>query len=127
MYSRSFYSEPDEVLRPPENYDGNAFNEKNMQLLQSKNTNVPEESNPDTVKTDAEPPPRKQGIFSSLFPIQSLTGLFGSKETGALSPIKMPSIGTEELLILAAAAYLFFSKNGDKECAILLILLIFVN
>lgn len=35
--------------------------------------------------------------------------------------------GTEDLLILAIALILFFSKNGDKECAILVLLLLFVN
>ena len=127
MYSRSFYSETEESLRPPENYDGNAFNEKNMQLLQSPDANVSEENEPDTVNTDAKPIPKKQGIFSSLFPFQSLSGLFGARGEGALPSIKLPNIGTEEILILAAAAYLFFSKSGDKECAILLFLLIFVN
>ncbi len=36
-------------------------------------------------------------------------------------------IGTEEILILATAAFLFFSKDGDRECAIMLLLLLFIS
>ena len=36
-------------------------------------------------------------------------------------------IGTEEIILIAAAAFLFFTKNGDKECAIMLILLLFLS
>ena len=35
--------------------------------------------------------------------------------------------GTEEILILALAAFLLFSKDGDKECAIILLLVLFLN
>ena len=41
--------------------------------------------------------------------------------------IKFPKIGTEELLLIAAAAFLFFSRDGDKECAILILMLIFLS
>ena len=59
-----------------------------------------------------------------------------------LSKIKMPSflsnilgfgnfslqkIGKEEILIIAAAAFLFFSKEGDRELAIILLLLLFLG
>jgi hypothetical protein len=35
--------------------------------------------------------------------------------------------GTEEILILGIAAFLLFSKGGDKECAIILLLSIFLS
>ena len=35
-------------------------------------------------------------------------------------------IGTEELLLAGIALFLLFSKNGDKECAIILLLSIFI-
>lgn len=41
--------------------------------------------------------------------------------------IKEFKIGTEELLIGAVALFLLFSKNGDKECAIMLLLTLFVT
>ena len=37
------------------------------------------------------------------------------------------NIGTEEILIIATAAFLFFSKGGDRECALILLLLLFIN
>lgn len=36
-------------------------------------------------------------------------------------------IGWEELLIIAAALFLFLSKDGDKECAIMLAILLFIT
>ena len=39
----------------------------------------------------------------------------------------LQKIGTEEILIIATAAFLFFSKDGDKECAILLLLLLLLS
>ena len=56
-----------------------------------------------------------------------LGGLFGG-----LSSLSLPflskdiHIGSEEVLIAAVALFLLFSKNGDKECAIMLLLTLFV-
>ena len=36
-------------------------------------------------------------------------------------------MGKEEMLIIAAALFLFLSKDGDKECAIMLIILLFIT
>ncbi len=57
--------------------------------------------------------------FLSAIP-EKIKGLFWGKGEGF-------HIGTEELLIIAAAAFLFFSKDGDRECAIMLILLLFIT
>lgn len=57
----------------------------------------------------------------------ALGGLFGS--LGSLSlPLSLKDIhiGTEELLIAGVALFLLFSKNGDKECAIMLLSSLFV-
>lgn len=35
-------------------------------------------------------------------------------------------LGLEEILIIAAAAFLFFSKDGDRECALMLVALLFI-
>ena len=37
-----------------------------------------------------------------------------------------PTFGSEDILILVTAAMLFFSKSGDRTCALMLLLLIFV-
>jgi hypothetical protein len=39
----------------------------------------------------------------------------------------LQKIGTEEILIIATAAFLFFAKEGDKECAIMLLLLLLLG
>ena len=119
MYSRSFYNERDDLLSPPENYDGNAFADR-KEAEEHREVSQEKEGEKEDAKSGRNP-------FSSLFSSPVFSGFFGSKGGGALSSFSMPKIGTEELLIIAAAAYLFFSKQGDKECALLLILLIFVN
>ena len=107
MYTRSFYT--DEIRPPlPDNYDGTTFTEERLQEPTEK---IEDQS---TKATEA----------SSSIPL--LSGLF-SGNIPLLSGIKMPTIGIEEILIIATAAFLIFSKNGDRECAILLLLLLFVN
>lgn len=39
----------------------------------------------------------------------------------------LPSLGTEEIILLCAAALLFFSKDGDRECALIILLLLFIK
>ena len=44
--------------------------------------------------------------------------------------IRLPSldkIGFEEILIIAIAAFLFFSADGDRECALILLALLLIN
>ena len=125
MYSRSFYNEKEEELRPPENYDGNAFKEQTEQLTKAP----PEEAQKPAVCASGEPKHGEGGggFLSSLFSPSGLSGLFGSKGIPLISSLSLPKFGTEEILILASAAYLFFAKDGDRECAILLILLLFVK
>ena len=54
---------------------------------------------------------------------------FGSflSDIGKNSKFSLQKIGTEEILIIATAAFLFFAKEGDKECAIMLLLLLFLG
>ena len=51
------------------------------------------------------------------------------KAKGFLSklPFHLPKFEGEDFLILGVAALLFFSKDGDKECALLLLLLLFIG
>ena len=58
----------------------------------------------------------KHSILSGLPFLSALDGL----------GLSLPAFGTEDILIIATAAFLFFSKSGDKECAIMLLLLIFI-
>ncbi len=82
------------------------------------------------------PPPKKNhggGIFDSLFgalPLGGLGNLFpaiGSWFSGEKGGDEGKGFATEDLLILAVAAILFFSKFGDKECALMLLFLLFIK
>lgn len=143
MYSRGYYSDTDEKINLPDSYDGVAFSE-----LKATDTNTPTSNaegaheepeaggiggkNPweDTgQKKEAEvmARPGGGGIFSGLGSSPFFKGLFGGGSLLGIDGLKMPKIGTEELLIIATALFLLFSHEGDKECGIILLLLLFVN
>ena len=122
MYSRSFYP-TDEVSRDlPENYDGVAFPEHSQAVTKTETELFEEEKAAEEEKSAsvAEVSANANGagfnipIFSNLFSQGGIENLFSN-------------IGVEEILILAVAAFLLFSKEGDFECAIMLILLLFIK
>ena len=65
---------------------------------------------------------REGGVFSRILP--TFKSIFPFAEGGLLRDFK---IGKEEILIIATAAFLLFSEEKDPECAILLLLLLFIN
>jgi hypothetical protein len=68
---------------------------------------------------DTEP----AGIFS-FGPMKWVKSILpGSMNIGGI----LPKIELEELIIIGLALYLFFSKSGDKECALILLALIFIK
>ena len=111
MYSRSFYPPEGALTTLPESYDGTRFSEN--QESEAPKAAVEEAADASAVPTAGE---AKQA--SSLFP-NIFGGIFG--EGGFLS-----DIGIEEILIIAVAAFLFLSNDGDIECAIMLVLLLFI-
>ncbi len=107
MYTRNYYNEP---VALPSDYDGIALRE---------NQNEPEPLQED-VPAHKEIHQRDSKKSSGGF----LEGLFGNLHIGLPS---LDKLGYEEILIIAVAAFLFFSEGGDKECAVLLILLLLIN
>ncbi len=102
MYTRDFGTQ-DTGMAVPDAYCGNLFAEENDAPLHNENTEDKNES---------------VSVFRSLF--------------GKGFDLKKISLfkrgfGTEEILILGIAAFLLFSKGGDKECAIILLLSLFLN
>ncbi len=101
MYTRSYPE--DEIRVVPEGYAGNAFKDE----IEEK-----EDKNEESVSAGS--------FLDKLLP-SSLGKLFSG------NPLKSFRLGWEELLILGVAALLFFSRNGDKECALMLLLLVFIT
>lgn len=127
MYSRSYYPESPERLSLPENYDGTAFMERQDTEIAEEATEVSFNENADVPVHKGVDAKNGGGLFSGLGNIPFLSGLFDKGGLLGGLGLRMPSIGTEEILILATAAFLFFSKNGDKDCALILLLLLFIN
>lgn len=126
MYSRSYYQD-EERITPPENYDGTSLIKEeiaNEELetvsgLGNFGMSLPTHEE----RGEKEKARSSDGILAGLTNLPFLSGIFGRGE----STLKMPKIGSEEILILFAAAFLFFSKNGDKETALILLILLLIN
>ena len=132
MYTRSYYPE-EERLTVPENYDGTALRESILGESYTPPTEQTREEKKElrapwdiphteeSIPTSAE---EKKSIASGLFEKFPIGKLLGTKDffRGSIN-----KIGTEEILLVGIALFLLFSKNGDKECAIMLLLLLFVN
>lgn len=139
MYTRTYQNE-EEKITVPENYDGNAFREESVcdsfcpldintqQNTESKvNCDTTQENAPMESAECSAAPEKKQksdGILASIFK--------GSGKTAFINGLPFMKNGkfnieTEEILIVALAAFLLLSKSGDKECAVMLLLLLFVK
>ena len=69
-------------------------------------------------------PRRNDGFLSGLLGKFNIGGLF---DCGGFFKDGHLSLGTEEILIIGIALLLLFNKSGDKECAIMLLLLLFIK
>ena len=141
MYSRNYQA--GEIPSLPESYSGVAFREPEPipddapksvpRSADVKFTTSPAPPDPN-LSTSVESVPKSEpetvetgGILSGIMDALPLKGLFSGLSgfnLGKLSPTK---IGTEEILLIGLALFLFFSKEGDKECSLLLILLLFIH
>ncbi len=115
MYTRSFGTPDEETLSIPEKYSGMAFDANKCEIHSEI-----EESHA-TADGSFEKKDKLFGTFSRFLP----AGLFD--KGFALFKKDGFKLGTEEILILIVAAFLLFSKEGDKECALMLIMLLFIS
>ncbi len=128
VYTRSFQDTDERMI--PENYDGIKFREGDV--FKECPPDAPEacecglnaadvggsEECAGRTKREREP-----FAFGSLF--KRLPSILSHElPMGKYLP---KHFGTEELLIIGAALFLFFGKSSDKECAVMLILLLFVS
>ena len=111
IYTRSYGIGEESLRLPPENYDGTAFSDRERR----------EECSAPEAEPASAPCHGHTGHGGSPFRIPLLGNLFGGGD-GFLS-----SISTEELLIIGLALFLLLSKDGDMECALMLLLLLFIR
>ena len=120
MYAQSYQ---DEGIRGiPDTYSGVALREnQNDDGNNSDTDDIPVSKNPWENECEAkEEQKHSSNILSDIFAsIISPLG-FGRGAQGF-------KIGTEELLIIGAAAFLFFSKERDIECIIMLVALLLIT
>ena len=138
MYSRAYQLEEGKISIP-KNYDGNAFREEkgceptanedlcDISTEASERRDNIEECVSLREEASGEAHQKKSsdgGIFASIF-----KGKRTSSFIDYLPFVKGGrfDVGTEEILLVAISLFLLFSKDGDKECAIMLLLLLFVK
>ena len=124
MYTRTYADDHSGILIP-DSYGGTALSQPHTQQRQPDEDNgknpweeaqtmtSSEPAEPESTQASAEPTKLHMPAF--------LTNIFKNSNFG------LQKIGTEEILIIAAAAFLLFSKDGDKECAIILLLILFLG
>jgi len=132
MYTRSYYPEDGEI-KIPEKYDGNAFREEvNEERGEEASENQPKEPQVlrapwDGGETAEEVMAKSDGArwgfggFLDKLPFKGITDALPFFKGGNFH------LGNEEILILAIALFLFFSRGGDKECAVMLLLLLWIK
>jgi len=115
MYSRSFN---DSGIMIPESYRGTAFSDSEQNL-------PTKEEEKKSVCNDF---PKDSAEQASASPMQRLTPVF-SKISSFFSKggLNFSGFGTEEILLIAAAAFLIFSNDHDIECGLMLLLLLFIS
>jgi len=112
MYSRAY---PEKVSGAvPEGYGGSAISEDNS----------PPESR--YIAEESKNPWEREGEPESIPTGAGLGGLGIFSELFRGGRLNLKAIGFEEILIIAAAAYMLMSRDGDRECGIMLLILLFI-
>ncbi len=130
MYSRSFFNDDKEMPTPPENYGGTALGEEET-APSLKDSSAEDAKGAEECLKDCDNEAKKcgisshgcgDGLFGGLFSGGGFSSLFGG---GGIKSL-ISKIGTEEILIIATALFLLLSKEGDKECAVMLLFLLII-
>ena len=128
MYTRSYNEEAGEIIIP-ERYGGTSFGKRSSDEHTESGHSDSAGQNPwegvEEIHTSTETRNEAAEEASAIGQKFSLSGILsGIFKNGRFN---LTALGKEELLIIATAAFLFFSKEGDKECAIMLLLLLFLS
>ena len=109
MYTRSYNSD-DERPALPRGYDGTAFHKEIREAAES--------AEPKDVPTAASET-EEAGLFWRIPLLGSIRAPFN---------FKLPfDLNSEDLVLIGLALLLFFTKDGDRECALMIALLLFIR
>ena len=128
MYQRKYYKE-DAAVKVPENYSGMAI--ETEEYIDEADVTA---AGCDTPTHAVPMPPSMPQTRLHSVPDRSEcaprphAGLYESVEGFCRRiGLHMPAFNREDILLIGVALVLFFSKDGDKECAIMLIALLFLS
>lgn len=110
MYTRS-YGVTEEKMSLPSGYDGTAFEKEIREKAE-------ESSLPDNepIQDDRA---EEVGLFAGLPFLKKIRGI---------ERLRLPfDLGGEDIVLLGVALLLFFSKDGDRECALMIALLLLIR
>ncbi len=127
MYSRSYYADEGRI-QIPENYDGTSLIEKSADKSDGGrkdeviHTTLHEGGRSEIVKEQSGNAPR--GTQRGFLPLRIPDGgIFGKDFLRGL----FSDFGTEELIIIGLALFMLLSSDGDIECAVMLLILLFIG
>jgi hypothetical protein len=124
MYTRT-YGEEQRGIQIPDSYGGTALVGGMAPKTDGGDSEASgqwEESEAETSASPSEPEKKASTPLLPKIQLPSfLSNIFKNSNFG------LQKIGKEEILLISSALFLFFSKEGDRECAIMLILLLFLG
>ena len=123
MYTRTYNDDARGIIIP-ESYGGTALSDNKG--IESEGGDK-QKSNPWEEETkEASSEPIEEKSEAAFSPLSKLRIPAFISEIFKNSNLSLQKIGTEEILLIGVAAFLFFSKDGDKELAIMLLILLFL-
>ncbi len=129
MYQRKYYKD-EATMKIPDNYSGLAIDAEGY-IDESAATEEPYEvpTLAMPMSPPSPPPPSEEECGAQACIEKKHGGTFYETIEGFCRRIglHMPTFDREDILLIGVALFLFFSKDGDKECAILLIALLFLS
>lgn len=124
MYTRTYTEERSGIIIP-DSYGGTALIEN---IQNEKGNGEDRGKNPwEDAKKETNAANESEETAEAFSPISKIKVPSFLSNILDFGNFSLQKIGKEEILIIAAAAFLFFSKEGDRELAIILLLLLFLG
>ena len=124
MYTRTYTEERSGIIIP-DSYGGTALIEN---IQNEKGNGEDRGKNPwEDAKKETNAANESEETAEAFSPLSKIKVPSFLSNILGFSNFSLQKIGKEEILIIAAAAFLFFSKEGDRELAIILLLLLFLG